>query len=98
MLPLPLSTLLITHLMKILMFLRALSDQLPKVLEATARTRSVLTVRNRSWSGVGNEADKVARPVAVDSATVAGHQFHAYVAEEGNQVCHAPGSCPLWSG
>ena len=96
MLALPLSTLLIAHLVEILVFLRTLSDQLPEVLEATAGTRSVLAVRNWSWCCVGNKANEISWSITIDSAAFATHQLHADVAEEGNQISHAPGSCPLW--
>lgn len=97
MLALPFATLLIAHLVEVLVLLCALADQLPEVLESTARTRSILAVGNRSGCGVGDEADEVARSVTVDSATLAGHELHADVTEEGDEVSHAPGSCPLWS-
>lgn len=94
MLPLP-ALLLITHLVEILMLLSALANQLAELLEPTTRTRPVLAVRNRSWCGVSDEADEVARPIAVDGAAVAGHEFHPDVAEEGDQICHAPRTSPV---
>ena len=95
MLPLPLSTLLIAYFVEVLVLLRALANQLAEVLEMTASTRSVLAVRDRSWCGVCNKADEVARAVATNSPTLAAHQLHADVTEEGDQIGHAPGSCPL---
>src|SRR5690242_18756771 len=94
-LPLPLPLLLITHLMEVLMLLRALANQLPEVLEPAACTGSVLARRNRPGCRVGNEADEVAWTVAVHCPSVARHQLHANVAQEGNQVRHAPGAGPL---
>lgn len=94
MLPLP-PLLLITHLMEILMLLRPLPNQLPKLLKPTTRTRPILTVRNRPRGGISDEANKIARPIAVDGTPVAGHEFHTHVAEERDQIRHAPRPCPI---
>ena len=95
MLALPLATLLIAHFVEILVLLRTITNHLPEILEPAACARAVLTGWDRSRGGVGDEADEVARAVTVDGAAVTCHHLHTDVAEEGDQIGHAPGACPL---
>lgn len=78
------STFFITHLMEILMFLRALSDQLEEIFKSTTSTRSILAVGNRSRCRVRNEADELAGSIAGDGTTIASHFLHANMAKEWN--------------
>lgn len=92
-------SLLIAHLVEILMLLCSLADEISKLVKGTTRTRSTLTLRNGSGRRVGDEPHVLPRPgvsVSIDGATaVTSHFLHADVAEEGDEVRHAPGAGPI---
>lgn len=91
--------LLITNLVKILMLRRPLPNKLPELLKRTTRPRPTLTLRNRPWCRIRNEPHILARPsvaISINRTTpIATHLLHADVAQERDQVGHAPGARPV---
>ena len=84
MIALSLSTFLITHLVKVFMFLCTFSDQLAEIFESATSTRAILAVGDRSWCGIRDETDELAGSITGDCATITSHLLHTNVAKERN--------------
>lgn len=74
--------LFVAHLVKILMLLRPLADDMLEFAKWTARTGASLAVGDRAGCCVRDEADELAGTITRDGAALAGHLLHAYVTKE----------------
>lgn len=72
---------------------RPLLDNIPKPLEPTARPRAPLTPRQRPRRLVRHEPHVV--PLLLSRSDAARHALHPHVAQERDQVAHAPRAGPV---
>lgn len=90
---------LVTHLVEVLMLLCSLPNEISEFIKWTTCTGSTLTLRNGSRRRVRDESHVLSRPsvsISIDRATAGTrHLLHTYVAEERDEVGHAPGASPV---
>lgn len=85
----------ITHLVKVLMSLCTAANHFAKLCKLTARTRTVLARGDWARGGICNEPDVDAWAIAMLSASLTRHFFHADVAEKRDEIAHSPGARPI---